>query len=83
MKRLINEVSVLITKKKRLVEELPDLLSPKLVCNLTDTKIQRIVSESYRLANKRTRATEKLWVLESGMAELKQLKTHNPSVLEN
>ena len=60
------------------MQRLPSLLSSEVICNFTDTELQRIAGESSESAAERVRATEKLEVLESGMTELKRLKKYNP-----
>ena len=60
-----------------LLQKLPSILSPEIICNLTDEEVQRIAAESSESAAERVLATEKLHVLESGIAELKRLKIHS------
>jgi hypothetical protein len=59
------------------MQKLLDLLTPDVVCDLTDVEVQRIAGESNESAAERLSATDKLRVLESGIAELKRLKRHN------
>ncbi len=68
--------------ERALIQKLSGILSPGIVCDLTDEEVQRIAAESKESGAERVRLTEKLRVLESGLTELKRLKKHNPSILE-
>jgi hypothetical protein len=80
LKKLIDDISILAIEQC-LIQKLPDLLSPDIICDLTDEQIQRIAGESSELATDRKSAMEKLKVLESGMVELKRMKTYKPFTL--
>ena len=79
MKKLVDDVSVLAVEGC-LIQKLSGLLSPETIFDLADADLQRIAGESDESTAERVRATEKLEVLESGMAELKRLKKYSPSV---
>ncbi|EAQ87695.1 hypothetical protein CHGG_04314 [Chaetomium globosum CBS 148.51] len=57
-------------------KKLSAILSPEIVCELTDDAVQRIASESPESVAERTQAAEKLAVLEDAMFELKRLGMH-------
>ena len=82
LKTLVNDVSKLIIKRC-LLQKLPSTLSPEIVYDLTDKEVQPITAESSESAAERALATEKLGVLESGIAELKRLKMHSAPVANN
>ncbi|KAI6080250.1 P-loop containing nucleoside triphosphate hydrolase protein [Hypoxylon rubiginosum] len=79
-KAVIDDVSVLAIERC-LIQQLPDLLAPEAIYDLTDAEVRRIAGESHESTVERARTTDKLRILESGMAELKRLKKHNPSML--
>ncbi|KAK3935517.1 hypothetical protein QBC46DRAFT_346536 [Diplogelasinospora grovesii] len=79
LKTLVDDVSNLAIKRC-LLQKLPSILSPEIVCDLTDEEVQRIAAESSDSAAERALAIEKLGMLESGMAELKRLKMHSAPV---
>lgn len=81
MKKVIDDVSTLAIERC-LIQKLPELFSTEAVCDLTDSQVQRIAGESKESIAERSRATQKLQVLEIGMIELKRLRKHNPSMLE-
>ncbi|KAH9908514.1 P-loop containing nucleoside triphosphate hydrolase protein [Xylariomycetidae sp. FL2044] len=72
-KRFVDDVSVLAVEAC-LVQKLPHLLKPEIIYNLRDDEVQRLASESDTEAAQRARTTEKLEVLENGMADLTRLK---------
>lgn len=80
LKKIIDDVCILAIERC-LIQKLPDLLSPDVVCDLTDVDVHRIAGESNESAAERVRVMQKLQVLEAGMVELKRLKKHNPSTL--
>ncbi|KAI0021407.1 P-loop containing nucleoside triphosphate hydrolase protein [Xylariomycetidae sp. FL0641] len=73
LKRFIDDFSVLAVEHI-LIQQLPSLLSPDGIWELTDGQVHRIAGESTAAMAERQRATEKLKVLENGLAELKRLK---------
>ncbi|KAK6584650.1 hypothetical protein PZA11_002874 [Diplocarpon coronariae] len=81
LKKLIDDVSILAIERC-LIQNLPDLLSPDVIMDLTDEEVQRIAGESVESVAERGRAMHKLQVLETGMAELKRLKKQDPPILE-
>ncbi|KAJ4286023.1 hypothetical protein N0V88_008138 [Collariella sp. IMI 366227] len=81
LKTLVDDVSNLAIERS-LLQKLPSILSPEIVCDLTDEKVQRIAAESTESAAERALATERLSVLESGMAELKRLKMQSAPAVD-
>ncbi|SPQ20272.1 d2ff7535-15ba-4b15-bbe1-66474a22c4e8 [Thermothielavioides terrestris] len=73
LKTLIDSISTLAVERC-LVQQLPGILSPEVVCDLADDEVQRIADESAESAAERAQATTKLEVLENAMAELKRLR---------
>lgn len=55
------------------MQKLPSILSLDAVCDLSDTEVQRITGESPEMIMERKRVTQKLSVLEEGLAQLTQL----------
>ncbi|CAJ2503470.1 Uu.00g108640.m01.CDS01 [Anthostomella pinea] len=82
LKTLIDDVSVLAVERC-LIQKLPELFSPEVVCNFTDEEIHCFAAESEMSAAERMRATEKLSVLELGQAQLKRLRKHSPLMVES
>lgn len=80
LKKIIDDISILAIERC-LIQKLPDLLSPDVVCDLTDEEVHRIAGESNESAAERVRVLQKLQVLETGMVELTRHKKHNPSAL--
>ncbi|KAE8440607.1 hypothetical protein EG329_007036 [Mollisiaceae sp. DMI_Dod_QoI] len=80
LKKIIDDISILAIERC-LIQKLPDLLSPDVVCDLTNEEVHRIAGESNESAAERVRVVQKLQVLEAGMVELTRLKKHNPSTL--
>lgn len=78
MKTLVDDFSVLAVEKC-LVKRLPDLLSPKTIAGLDDTTITNIAAETEESRLERSRATEKLKVLESTLLVLRSLDMHKPA----
>ncbi|PBP22809.1 hypothetical protein BUE80_DR006361 [Diplocarpon rosae] len=79
LKKLIDDVSIFAIERC-LIQKLPDLLSSDVILDLTDEDVQRIAGESIESVAERARTVHKLQVLETGMAELKRLKRHDPSI---
>ena len=73
LKTVVNVVSTLAIERC-LIQKLPSILSPEIVCDLTDEVVERIAAESSESATERAQATEKLTLLENAMAELKRLR---------
>ncbi|KAK4134804.1 dynamin family protein [Trichocladium antarcticum] len=76
LKTLVDDVSVLAIERC-LLQKLPSILSSDIICGLADEQIEDIAAESSESAAERALVTEKLGVLESGMAELKRLRMHS------
>jgi hypothetical protein len=78
MKTLVDDFSVLAVEKC-LLRRLPDLLSPNTVIALDDDTISHIAAETEESRLERSRATEKLGVLESTLVVLRSLDRHKPA----
>lgn len=70
---MIDEVSVLAVEKC-LVQQLPELLSPDIICSLTDEEVHLIAAESETSMAERERLSEKLAVLQGGLTQLGKFK---------
>ncbi|KAK8036251.1 hypothetical protein PG993_008865 [Apiospora rasikravindrae] len=79
LKKVVDDVSVLAIEQC-LIQKLPDLLSPEIVCDLKDEAVQRLAGESSQDALERDHTQERLRVLESGMSELKRLNRHGSAM---
>ncbi|KAH6856208.1 P-loop containing nucleoside triphosphate hydrolase protein [Chaetomium sp. MPI-CAGE-AT-0009] len=75
LKSLVDAVSTLAVERC-LLQKLSAILSPEIVCELTDEGVQRIAGESPESVAERAQAAEKLAVLEDAMFELKRLGMH-------
>ncbi|KAK3294434.1 P-loop containing nucleoside triphosphate hydrolase protein [Chaetomium fimeti] len=75
LKSLVDSVSTLAVERC-LLQKLSAILSPEIVCELTDDAVQRIAAESPESVAERVQAAEKLAVLEDAMFELKRLGMH-------
>jgi hypothetical protein len=71
--KVIVDVSVLAVEKC-LIQKLPELLSPEIICNLTNEEVECIAHESEATAAERTQVAEKLTVLKVGLTELGRFK---------
>jgi hypothetical protein len=78
MKTIVDDFSVLAIEKC-LVKRLPDLLSPETIVGLDDATISSIAAETEESRLERSRATEKLKVLESTLVVLRSLDRHQPA----
>ncbi len=78
MKTMVDDFSVLAIEKC-LVRRLPDLLSPETIVGLDDATISNIAAETEESRLERSRATEKLKVLESTLVVLRSLDRHQPA----
>ncbi|ERF76872.1 hypothetical protein EPUS_02583 [Endocarpon pusillum Z07020] len=78
MKTIVDDFSVLAIEKC-LVKRLPDLLSPETIVGLDDATISSIAAETEESRLERSRATEKLKVLESTLVVLRSLDRHQPT----
>jgi predicted component of type VI protein secretion system len=58
------------------MQKLPAILSPEVVCELTDELVERIAAESPESVAERVQTVEKLAVLENALVELKRLGMH-------
>lgn len=74
LKTVIDSVSTLAIERC-LVQKLPFILTPDVVCELPDDVVSRIAAEGPDSVATRARAAEKLAVLESAMVELRRLGT--------
>ncbi|KAI0965395.1 P-loop containing nucleoside triphosphate hydrolase protein [Xylaria arbuscula] len=73
LKTIIDEVSVLAIERC-LIQALPQLLSPEIICNLTDEKVHSMAAESEISVAERGRLSKKLAVLQSGRTQLGRFK---------
>ncbi|KAI0864276.1 P-loop containing nucleoside triphosphate hydrolase protein [Xylaria cubensis] len=73
LKTVIDDVSALAIEIC-LVQEVPRLLTPEGICNLSDEEVHSIASESLMSASERKRLNEKLSVLQRGLAQLGKFK---------
>ncbi|KAK3306692.1 P-loop containing nucleoside triphosphate hydrolase protein [Chaetomium strumarium] len=80
LKTLVDSISTLAIERC-LVQKLPSILSPEIVCDLSDEEVKHIAGESNESAAERAQATEKLAVLENALADLKRLKVHGSQVV--
>lgn len=78
MKTFVDDFSVLAVEKC-LVKRLPNLLSPKTIIPLDDDTVSNIAAETEESRLERSRATEKLKVLESTLVVLRSLDRHKPA----
>jgi hypothetical protein len=62
--------------EKCLVKRLPDVLSPKTIMHLDDATVTQIAAETEELRLERSRAMQKLKVLESALVLLRGLDRH-------
>ncbi|KAK4148583.1 CDC6, Cdc6-related protein [Chaetomidium leptoderma] len=74
LKTVIDSVSTLAVERC-LLQKLPGILNPAVVCELPDDIVSRIAAEGPESVVKREQATEKLAVLEEAMVELRRLGT--------
>ncbi|KAK3692330.1 P-loop containing nucleoside triphosphate hydrolase protein [Podospora appendiculata] len=74
LKTVIDSVSTLAVERC-LLQKLPGILNPEVVCELPDDIVSRIAAEGPESVAKREQATEKLAVLEEAMVELRRLGT--------
>ncbi|KAI1325842.1 P-loop containing nucleoside triphosphate hydrolase protein [Xylariaceae sp. FL0255] len=73
IKTLVDDISVLAIEKC-LVQKLPHLFSPEVICNLTDGEIHTMAAESEASIADRKRISEKLSVLQGGLTKLGKFK---------
>ncbi|KAI0405870.1 P-loop containing nucleoside triphosphate hydrolase protein [Xylaria palmicola] len=69
LKTVVDEVSVLAIEKC-LIQQPPQLLSPEMICDLTDEEVRLIAAESEMSVAERKRLSEKLVVLQRGFTQL-------------
>ncbi|KAK4150030.1 hypothetical protein C8A00DRAFT_46486 [Chaetomidium leptoderma] len=74
LETVIDSVSTLAVERC-LLQKLPGILNPEVVCELPDDIVSRIAAEGPESVAKREQATEKLAVLEEAMVELRRLGT--------
>ena len=82
LKTLVDAVSTLAIEKC-LLQQLPSIFSPDIVCELTDDVIERIAAEGPDSVAERAQAAEKLAVLENALFELKRLGIHDGRVVDD
>ncbi|KAI1263399.1 P-loop containing nucleoside triphosphate hydrolase protein [Xylariaceae sp. FL1019] len=68
LKKTIDDVGALAIE--RLLQELPGLLSPAIICSLTSEEVQDIAAESESSRAERRHIEEKLKILKSGLSQL-------------
>jgi hypothetical protein len=78
MKTLVDNFSVL-SIEKCLLQKLPEMFTPEIVLGLGDDEIESIAAESGESRAERSRASEKLKVLESTLKVLQSLDRHKAS----
>jgi hypothetical protein len=81
LKTVVDSISTLAIERC-LVQKLPSILSPEIVCDLSDEEVKRIAGESNESAAERAQATEKLAVLENALADLKRLRMHGGQIVD-
>jgi len=72
MKTLIDDFSVLAVEKC-LLQQLPELFSPKTVISLDDTLTARVAAETDESRAERSETVQKLRVLETALVVLRSL----------
>lgn len=72
LKTVVDSVSTLAVERC-LLQKLPSILCPDVVCELTDDMVSLIAAEGPESLAKREHATEKLAVLEDAIVELRRL----------
>jgi hypothetical protein len=82
LKTLVDAVSTLAVEKC-LLQKLPSILSPDIVCELTDDVIESIAAEGPESVAERVQATEKLAVLENALFELNRLGVRGGRVADD
>ncbi|KAI1359295.1 P-loop containing nucleoside triphosphate hydrolase protein [Xylaria arbuscula] len=73
LKTVIDDVSALAIEVC-LVQEVPRLLTPEGICNLSDEEVHSIAGESLTSTSERKRLDEKLSVLQRGLTQLGRFK---------
>src|SRR4051794_38905618 len=75
LKNVVDDVGVLAVEPY--LQELQDVFSAEVVCDLDDEKVQLIAAESAESADERSRVQKKLGVLRKGLNELERVKQHH------
>jgi hypothetical protein len=78
VKTLVDNFSVL-SIEKCLLQKLPEMFTPEIVIGLEEDQVERIAAESEESRAERSRATEKLTVLENTLKVLQSLDRHKAS----